>query len=90
MRYEQTGSESEAVIGDDELLVLCTDVKADVVYTNPAYQRVTGFTPEEIRAMPASARLSDMPPQVAVDGRETLLAGKPWSAVVKCGSKDLH
>jgi aerotaxis receptor len=68
---------------DSELMVLCIDAQSRVVYGNPAYHRVTGFTEQDLKSMAATERLRDMPPQVAMDAALSLRAGKPWSGIVK-------
>ena len=71
-------STNEFELQDSELMVLCTDAQARVVYANPPYQRAMGYTTQELRAIPVAERLRDMPPQVAIDAGITLRGGKPW------------
>ncbi len=65
------------------LMVICTDAQSRVVYANPAYQHVMGYTTEELKAIAVADRLRDMPPQVAIDAGTTLRGGRPWSGVLK-------
>jgi len=81
-------STNEFELQDSELMVLCTDAQARVVYANPPYQRAMGYTTQELRAIPVAERLRDMPPQVAIDAGITLRGGKPWHSVVKFSCKD--
>lgn len=70
------------------LMVLCTDAQSRVVYANPAYQQVMGYTTQELKAIPVADRLRDMPPQVAIDAGTTLRGGKPWSGVLKSSRRN--
>ncbi|MGF6638242.1 aerotaxis receptor [Paraburkholderia sp. MM5496-R1] len=71
-----------------ELMVICIDVQSRVVYANSAYQRVTGYTNQELQTMPPAERLKDVPLQVVVDFASALRSGKPWTGVVNVSCRN--
>lgn len=88
MGNENNHSAGEFELQASELMVICTDAQSRVVYVNPVYQRVMGYTTQELKMIPAADRLRDMPPQVAIDAGTTLRGGKPWSAVLKSSRRN--
>lgn len=65
-------------------LVSTTDVKGRILYCNPIFIEVSGFTKEELLGQPHNIiRHPDMPSEAFRDMWETISSGKPWSAPVK-------
>lgn len=73
---------------DSELMVICIDVQSRVIYANSAYQRVTGYTNQELQTMPPAERLKDVPLQVVMDFANALRSGKPWTGVVNVSRRN--
>lgn len=70
-------------------LVSRTDSKGRITYTNDAFVEVSGFTREELVGQPHNlVRHPDVPPEVFRDMWSCLLAGRPWSGVIKNRRKD--
>jgi aerotaxis receptor len=88
MGNERNSPASEFDLRESEMMVCCTDNQTNLVYVNHTYQRWTGFTPQEAKAMPSTARLRDVPPQVMIDMSATLRQGRPWTGLVKAAVKD--
>lgn len=80
-------SGSDFGLQDSELMVFCTDAQSRVAYANSAYQRVTGYSTQELQTMTAAECLKDMPPQVVIDAGTSLRAGKPWSGFIRSSCK---
>jgi aerotaxis receptor len=83
----ENNSTREFELQDDELMVSCVDAKSRVVYSNPVYQRVTGYTLEELQSMQGANRIRDVPRQVLADLGAAVGQGKPWSGLVKLACK---
>ncbi|WP_281915577.1 methyl-accepting chemotaxis protein [Caldimonas thermodepolymerans] len=73
----------------DVTLVSKTDLKGRILYANPAFIKVSGFSREELLGQPHNlVRHPDMPEEAFRDMWETISAGQPWSAPVKNRRKD--
>src|SRR5690606_28648543 len=60
-----------------------------LIYANPAFIEVSGFTRDELIGKPHNIiRHPDMPPAAFADLWKTLKEGKPWLGVVKNRRKD--
>ena len=82
-----TGVETELL--DDQYLISKTDLKGRIVYANPAFVDVSGFSREELIGQPHNiVRHPDMPPAVFADLWHTLKHGRSWVGVVKNRRKD--
>ena len=72
-----------------ETLVSTTDLKGRILYCNPAFIRVSGYSSEELLGQPHNMiRHPDMPEEAFRDMWDTIARGKPWSAAVKNRRKD--
>ncbi|MFM1856660.1 MAG: hypothetical protein RLZ83_1969, partial [Pseudomonadota bacterium] len=72
-----------------ETLVSTTDLKGRILYCNPSFISVSGFTKEELLGQPHNLiRHPDMPEEAYRDMWETIANGQPWSAPVKNRRKD--
>jgi len=72
-----------------ETLVSTTDLKGRILYCNPPFISVSGFTKEELLGQPHNLiRHPDMPEEAYRDMWDTISKGNPWSAPVKNRRKD--
>jgi aerotaxis receptor len=72
-----------------ETLVSTTDLKGRILYCNPSFVTVSGFTREELLGQPHNLiRHPDMPEEAFRDMWATIGSGQPWSAAVKNRRKD--
>ena len=72
-----------------ETLVSTTDLKGRILYCNPSFISVSGYTKEELLGQPHNLiRHPDMPEEAYRDMWETIASGQPWSAPVKNRRKD--
>ena len=77
-----TGREIE--IPDGEEIVSRTDLKGKIVYVNPTFVRVSGFSEAELIGQPHNiVRHPDMPAAAFADLWATLKANRPWTGMVK-------
>ncbi len=77
----------------DAPIVSKTDTKGRIVYINPAFIEISGFTEEELLGQSHNiVRHPDMPPEAFADMWATLQAGMPWSGMVKnrCKNGDFY
>ncbi|PMS36770.1 methyl-accepting chemotaxis sensory transducer with Pas/Pac sensor [Trinickia symbiotica] len=84
---QENNSKLEFELHDHELMVSCVGANSQVVYSNPVYQRVTGYSLQESQAMQGANRLRDVPPQVLADLGAAVRQGKPWSGLIKLACK---
>jgi aerotaxis receptor len=84
---QKNHSKLEFELQDHELMVCCVGARSQVVYSNPVYQRVTGYTLQESQAMQGSNRIRDVPPQVLADLGAAVHKGKPWIGLIKLACK---
>ncbi len=77
-----TGKEFQ--VSADQILVSVTDVKGRIVYCNPNFVAVSGYTEAELMGQPHNIiRHPDMPAEAFRDLWDTAGAGRPWTAAVK-------
>ena len=89
MRKNLPVTNVETVVREDQYLISKTDMKGKIIYANPAFIEVSGFTREELLGKPHNLiRHPDMPPEAFADLWDTLKEGKPWLGVVKNRTKD--
>ncbi len=82
-----TGVETELL--DDQYLISKTDLAGRIIYANPAFVEVSGFSREELIGEPHNiVRHPDMPSAVFADLWHTLKQGRSWVGVVKNRRKD--
>jgi aerotaxis receptor len=84
---QENNSKREFALQDHELMVCCVGVQSQVVYSNPVYQRVTGYSLQELQAMQGSNRIRDVPQPVLADLGAAVKQGKPWSGLIKLACK---
>lgn len=89
MRVNLPINDVETKLREDQYLISRTDTKGRIVYANPAFVEVSGFTREELIGKPHNiVRHPDMPPEAYADLWETLEAGESWLGLVKNRRKD--
>ncbi|MBC7202007.1 MAG: PAS domain-containing protein, partial [Pusillimonas sp.] len=89
MRKNLPVTNVETVVREDQYLISKTDMKGRIIYANPAFIEVSGFTRDELIGKAHNIiRHPDMPPEAFADLWETLNAGQPWLGVVKNRRKD--
>ncbi len=89
MRTNLPVTDVETIVREDQYLISKTDMKGRIIYANPAFVEVSGFTREELIGKAHNViRHPDMPPAAFADLWKTLKAGKPWLGLVKNRRKD--
>lgn len=84
MRVNLPVSAQEYQFPPGQTLVSTTDTKGRILYCNPMFIEVSGYTKEELLGQPHNLiRHPDMPEEAFRDMWSTIESGKPWSAPVK-------
>lgn len=84
MRNNQPVSGQEHPLQPDQTLVSVTDLKGRILYGNPTFIQVSGYTREELLGQPHNLiRHPDVPAEAFRDMWDTLHAGRPWRGIVK-------
>ncbi|GAB3383398.1 methyl-accepting chemotaxis protein [Massilia agri] len=74
----------EYVLKEGQSIVSKTDTKGRIVYVNPSFIEVSGFSEAELLGKAHNiVRHPDMPPEAFSDLWATLQAGEPWTGLVK-------
>lgn len=89
MRHNLPVTDIEFPFPAGQTLVSTTDTKGFIVYCNPAFIQVSGFSKQELLGQPHNIiRHPDMPEEAFRDMWDTISSGRPWSALVKNRRKD--
>jgi aerotaxis receptor len=89
MRVNHPVTQQEFAFPRGETLVSTTDLKGRILYCNPMFIAVSGYTREELLGQPHNLiRHPDMPEEAFRDMWDTIGQGQPWSAAVKNRRKD--
>ncbi|GIX23468.1 MAG: methyl-accepting chemotaxis protein [Caldimonas sp.] len=89
MRVNLPVHDREYPIAPGETLVSTTDLQGRILYCNPAFIEVSGYTREELLGQPHNLiRHPDMPEEAFRDLWATIQSGLPWRAMVKNRRKD--
>lgn len=83
----------EQKFSNDIRLISTTDLRGNIVYANPAFCEIAGYSAEELIGQPHSmVRHPDMPPAAFGDLWEHLKNDQPWMGLVKnlCKNKDYY
>jgi aerotaxis receptor len=89
MRVNLPITQEEFPFPNGALLVSTTDPQGRILYCNPDFIRVSGFSGDELLGQPHNlVRHPDMPEEAFRDMWETLGSGRPWSGLVKNRRKD--
>jgi aerotaxis receptor len=93
MRNNQPVTHKERTFGENERLISTTDTQGNILHCNDAFERVSGFSRDELIGQPHNIiRHPDMPPLAFKIMWEHLKAGKPWMGLVKnrCKNGDYY
>ncbi|CUK07573.1 Aerotaxis receptor [Achromobacter xylosoxidans] len=89
MRVNLPVNDVETKLREDQYLISRTDTKGRILYANPAFIEVSGFSREELIGKAHNVvRHPDMPPEAYADLWRTLQAGESWLGLVKNRRKD--
>jgi aerotaxis receptor len=89
MRVNLPVTNQETRLREDQFLISRTDTKGRIIYANPAFVEISGYTREELEGKAHNiVRHPDMPPEAFADMWRTLEKGHSWSGVVKNRRKD--
>jgi aerotaxis receptor len=89
MRTNLPITDREFAFPPGETLVSTTDLQGRILYCNPAFIHVSGYTRDELLGQPHNMiRHPDMPEEAFRDMWATISSGQPWSALVKNRRKD--
>jgi aerotaxis receptor len=93
MRVNMPVTNEERVFGEEEGLISRTDTKGRITFVNDAFERISGFSREELIGQPHNLlRHPDIPEEAFADLWDTLKKGEPWTAVIKnrCKNGDFY
>ena len=89
MRHNLPVTDHEYPFPAGQTLVSTTDPQGRILYCNPAFIQVSGYSKEELLGQPHNLiRHPDMPEEAFRDMWATIGMGHPWSAPVKNRRKD--
>ncbi len=89
MRHNLPVTNQEFPFPTGQTLVSTTDTKGRILYCNPAFIQVSGYSKQELLGQPHNLiRHPDMPEEAFRDMWDTIRSGCPWSAPVKNRRKD--
>jgi aerotaxis receptor len=84
MRNNQPVSNREVDVLDDQAIVSKTDLNGNIVYVNPYFTEISGFTEDELIGAPQNiVRHPDMPSEAFADLWTSIKGGTPWTGIVK-------
>jgi aerotaxis receptor len=84
MRKNLPVTNREVALDDDHAIVSKTDLDGNIVYVNPYFIQVSGFTEEELIGAPQNiVRHPDMPAEAFADLWASIRSGMPWTGIVK-------
>jgi len=93
MRKNLPVSNQEVELDEDQAIVSKTDLEGNIVYVNPYFEQISGYSAAELIGQPQNIiRHPDMPPEAFADLWQTIRAGIPWTGLVKnrCKSGDFY
>ena len=93
MRKNLPVSNNEVELDEDQAIVSKTDLEGNIVYVNPYFEHISGFSAEELLGQPQNIiRHPDMPVEAFADLWHTIRAGIPWTGLVKnrCKNGDFY
>ena len=89
MRNNQPVYDQEYTLHDEQYLISRTDARGRIIYANPAFVEVSGFSREELVGSAHNiVRHPDMPEEAFADLWRTIQRGDSWTGVVKNRRKD--
>ena len=93
MRQNLPVTNREVLVLDDQAIVSKTDMNGNIVYVNPYFSQVSGFSEAELIGSPQNiVRHPDMPAEAFADLWASIQAGTPWTGLVKnrCKNGDFY
>lgn len=93
MRVNMPVTNNERMFDEEEGLISRTDTKGRITFVNDAFEKISGFSREELIGQPHNLlRHPDIPEEAFADLWNTLKKGEPWTAVIKnrCKSGDFY
>lgn len=93
MKINEPVTNREVKLRDGQELVSKTDLKGTIIYANPAFTEISGFSNHELIGKNHNlVRHPDMPPAAFKNLWDTLKLGRPWSNLVKnrCKNGDFY
>jgi aerotaxis receptor len=93
MRQNLPVTNREVLVQDDQAIVSKTDMNGNIVYVNPYFSQVSGFSEAELLGSPQNiVRHPDMPAEAFADLWASIQAGTPWTGLVKnrCKNGDFY
>ena len=93
MRINMPVTDHEYELDGERSIVSKTDLGGRIVYVNPYFCEVSGFSPDELLGAPHNIlRHPDMPREAFADMWQTLKSGLPWTGLVKnrCKNGDYY
>jgi aerotaxis receptor len=93
MRQNLPVTNHEVELDEDQAIVSKTDLDGNIVYVNPYFEHISGFSAEELIGQPQNiVRHPDMPVEAFTDLWQTIRAGIPWTGLVKnrCKNGDFY
>jgi aerotaxis receptor len=89
MRQNLPVTNQEVELDEDQAIVSKTDLEGNIVYVNPYFEHISGFSAAELVGQPQNIiRHPDMPPEAFADLWQTIRAGIPWTGLVKSRCKN--
>ncbi|HEY0294243.1 MAG TPA: methyl-accepting chemotaxis protein [Bordetella sp.] len=89
MRVNLPVNDNEVRMREDQFLISRTDTKGRIIYANPAFVEMSGYSRAELEGKAHNiVRHPDMPPEAFADLWRTLEKGNTWSGLVKNRRKD--
>jgi aerotaxis receptor len=84
MRNNQPVTNREVDVLDDQAIVSKTDLDGNIVYVNPYFSEISGFSDDELIGAPQNiVRHPDMPAEAFADLWASIKSGTPWTGIVK-------
>jgi aerotaxis receptor len=83
----------EVAVMDDRAIVSKTDLNGNIVYANPYFIEISGFSEAELIGAPQNiVRHPDMPSEAFADLWVSIRSGTPWTGLVKnrCKNGDFY
>ena len=93
MRQNLPVTDHEVEVMEEHAIVSQTDLDGNIVYVNPYFVRISGYSAEELMGAPQNiVRHPDMPQQAFADLWRVIQSGTPWTGLVKnrCKNGDFY
>lgn len=76
-------------IENTEEMMMITDLNGNIEYVNPAFERITGYSLEEVKGKnPRFLKSGQHPPEFYENLWKTILSGKSWQGIIVNRRKD--